>query len=95
VIRKRFRLTLATAAATATLLAAAFSIGAPASSAHSQARAVSPAAAPTASQLLAKAQSCTPASNGEYATDDGEASTVVDVTVEPWKVLRRGALDIG
>jgi hypothetical protein len=40
--------------------------------------AVSPAAAagPTAAQLLAKTSSCTAASNGKYATDDGEASTV-------------------
>ena len=26
---------------------------------------------------------------------DGQASTVVDLTVEPWRVLRQGALDIG
>ena len=34
------------------------------------------AAGPTAAQLLAKTASCTVASNGKYATDDGEASTV-------------------
>lgn len=34
------------------------------------------AAGPTAAQLLAKVSSCTVASNGKYATDDGESSTV-------------------
>jgi len=34
------------------------------------------AAGPTASQLLAKVSSCTVVSNGKYATDDGESSTV-------------------
>jgi hypothetical protein len=34
------------------------------------------AAAPTASQLLAKVNTCTVASNGKYATDDGVSSTV-------------------
>jgi hypothetical protein len=36
----------------------------------------SAATGPTAAQLLAKTASCTVASNGKYATDDGEASTV-------------------
>jgi hypothetical protein len=73
--RKRFRLTLATLAASALAVATAFTLGAPASSAQSPVRATA-AAGPTASQLLAKAADCTPASNGEYATDDGEPSTV-------------------
>ncbi|WP_433293864.1 glycoside hydrolase family 75 protein [Actinoplanes sp. CA-030573] len=34
------------------------------------------AAGPTAAQLLAKVSSCTVASNGKYATDDGGSSTV-------------------
>jgi hypothetical protein len=34
------------------------------------------AAGPTAAQLLAKVAACTPASNGKYATDEGEAATV-------------------
>ncbi len=34
------------------------------------------AAGPTAAQLLAKVSSCTVASHGKYATDDGESSTV-------------------
>jgi len=34
------------------------------------------AAGPTASQLLAKVSSCTVVSNGKFATDDGESSTV-------------------
>ena len=34
------------------------------------------AAAPTAAELLAKVASCTPASTGKYATDEGEAATV-------------------
>jgi hypothetical protein len=37
---------------------------------------VTPKAAPTASQLLAKTNSCSVASKGRYATDDGAASTV-------------------
>jgi hypothetical protein len=36
----------------------------------------SAAAGPTAAQLLAKTSSCSVASNGRYATDDGGASTV-------------------
>lgn len=28
-------------------------------------------------------------------TRDGQASTVVDLTVDPWRILRQGALDIG
>jgi hypothetical protein len=36
----------------------------------------SAAAGPTAAQLLAKTSSCSVASNGRYATDDGSASTV-------------------
>ncbi|HEU5149259.1 MAG TPA: L-threonylcarbamoyladenylate synthase [Iamia sp.] len=28
-------------------------------------------------------------------TLDGQASTVVDLTVDPWRILRQGALDIG
>ncbi len=40
-------------------------------------QAVSPqATGPTAAQLLAKTQSCTPASTGKYATDEGGAATV-------------------
>ncbi len=74
-IRNRLRLPLTTAAATAGLVAAFLTVGAPASSAHSLAKAA-PAAAPTASQLLAKTASCTNASNGKYATDDGESATV-------------------
>jgi Ricin-type beta-trefoil lectin domain/Fungal chitosanase of glycosyl hydrolase group 75 len=73
--RKRFRLTLATLAAAALSVAAALTVGAPTSSA-APTRAAAPAAGPSASQLLTKTQSCTPASNGEYASDDGEASTV-------------------
>jgi len=34
------------------------------------------ASGPTAAQLLAKVSSCTVVSNGKYATDDGESSTV-------------------
>jgi Ricin-type beta-trefoil lectin domain/Fungal chitosanase of glycosyl hydrolase group 75 len=34
------------------------------------------AAAPTAAELLAKVASCTPASTGKYATDEGEAATI-------------------
>jgi hypothetical protein len=34
------------------------------------------AAAPTAAELLAKTQTCTPASTGKYATDDGGSSTI-------------------
>ena len=33
-------------------------------------------AGPTPAQLLAKTQTCTPASNGKYATDEGESATV-------------------
>jgi hypothetical protein len=33
-------------------------------------------AAPTAAQLLAKAQTCTPASTGKYATDEGGPATI-------------------
>src|SRR4051794_34909943 len=72
-IRKRFRLTLASlGAAAATLVAAAtivasHSVAAPAAAA---------ASGPTAAQLLARTSSCTPASNGAYATDDGGPATV-------------------
>lgn len=72
--RNRFRLTFSTFAAAALAVAASLTLGAPTSSAapaHTR-----PAAGPTASQLLAKAANCTPASNGKYATDDGEPSTV-------------------
>jgi hypothetical protein len=75
VTRPRFRILLAALAAAALALAGALTLGA-ASSSAAPARAAAPAAGPTASQLLAKAANCTPASNGEYATDDGEPPTV-------------------
>jgi hypothetical protein len=63
------------------LALAATIAGAPYSSAAPSAPAVpaavaAPAAGPSASQLLAQAQNCTPASNGRYATDEGSAATV-------------------
>jgi ricin-type beta-trefoil lectin protein/glycosyl hydrolase group 75 (putative chitosanase) len=76
VTRKRFRLGLAALAVAAATLTAAATVGASTSSAAGT-RAVAPdAAGPTAAQLLARTGSCTPASNGKYATDEGGAATV-------------------
>ncbi len=71
---QRFRLTLATLGAAALTVAAGLTLGAPASSAAAPAKAA--VSGPSASQLLDKAANCTPASNGEYSTDDGEPATV-------------------
>ncbi|WP_433893796.1 RICIN domain-containing protein [Streptomyces sp. CA-111067] len=73
--RKRFRLGLAALGIAAATFAAAVSVGATASNAAGTHPAAA-AAGPSASQLLAKAANCTPASNGKYATDEGEAATV-------------------
>jgi hypothetical protein len=69
---KRLRLTLAALGIATVTVAAAATLAAPESSAAGTAA----AAGPTASQLLAKSQSCTPASNGKYATDEGGPATV-------------------
>ncbi|WNI17975.1 ricin-type beta-trefoil lectin domain protein [Actinacidiphila sp. ITFR-21] len=73
--RKRLRLGLAALGVAVATLAAAVSVGATVSDAVAT-RPAAAAAGPTAAQLLAKAANCTPASNGKYATDDGEAATV-------------------
>ncbi|MEU6343227.1 ricin-type beta-trefoil lectin domain protein [Streptomyces sp. NPDC046977] len=73
--RTRFRLGLAALGVAAATLTATVGVGATASNAAGATQAVA-AAGPTAAQLLAKAQNCTPASNGKYATDDGGAATV-------------------
>ncbi|MEU6853761.1 ricin-type beta-trefoil lectin domain protein [Actinacidiphila alni] len=69
---KRLRLALAALGVATVTVTAAATLTAPVSSAASTAA----AAGPTASQLLSKAQSCTPASNGNYATDEGGPATV-------------------
>jgi hypothetical protein len=70
---RRIRLALASAGVAAlTVAGALFAAPAPNATASDTA-----AAAPTASQLLAKAQSgCVPASNGKYATDEGGPATI-------------------
>jgi hypothetical protein len=73
--RNRFRLRFAALGLAAAACAAALGIGATASNAAGAAT-MAAAAGPNAAQLLSKAQNCTPASNGKYATDDGGASTV-------------------
>ncbi|SEF88183.1 hypothetical protein SAMN05216223_102349 [Actinacidiphila yanglinensis] len=74
-IHLRPRLAAASAAAAILAVTAGLTVGAPSSLAATPARAHA-ASGPSAGQLLDKAQDCTPASNGEYATDDGEPSTV-------------------
>jgi hypothetical protein len=76
VIRKRLRLTFAALAVAAATFTAATTLGAGTSVAAPTRSAVPNVTGPTASQLLAKTQSCTPASNGKYATDEGGAATV-------------------
>ncbi|MFI6347716.1 glycoside hydrolase family 75 protein [Streptomyces sp. NPDC050560] len=70
----RIRLVLATAGAAVLAVAGtAFASPTPTASAAPAA----PTAGPSASELLAKAQSgCDPASNGKYATDEGGAETI-------------------
>jgi hypothetical protein len=61
------------------LLVSAIALPLIATSAFAATHQTAPAAAaagPTAAQLLAKVASCTPASNGKYATDEGEAATI-------------------
>ncbi|MFC1413600.1 ricin-type beta-trefoil lectin domain protein [Streptacidiphilus sp. N1-12] len=69
---QRLRVALATAAVAVATLVATVTFAVPDSTA-----AVAPAAtSPTAAQLLAQTQTCTPASNGDYATDEGAAATI-------------------
>jgi hypothetical protein len=68
--RQRLRLGLAALGVAVATIAAAATVGASNSSAAVN------AAGPTAAQLLAKTSSCTAASNGTYATDDGGPATV-------------------
>jgi hypothetical protein len=65
---KPLRLTLTAIAAVALPLLA--------TTAFAATRPSAAAAGPTAAQLLAKVAGCTPASNGKYGTDEGEAATV-------------------
>jgi hypothetical protein len=69
---KRFRTGLAALGVALATLTAAVSVGA----SNSDAAGTVAAAAPTAADLLAKTASCTTASTGNYATDDGGAATV-------------------
>ncbi|MEV6007732.1 ricin-type beta-trefoil lectin domain protein [Streptomyces sp. NPDC051976] len=66
---KRLRLALAAFGVATATVTAAVTFAAPNSSAAA-------AAGPTAGQLLAKTQTCDPASNGKYATDEGGSPTV-------------------
>ncbi|MHA6763828.1 ricin-type beta-trefoil lectin domain protein [Streptacidiphilus sp. PAMC 29251] len=74
---QRLRVALAGAAVAVATLVATVTFAAPSSLASVTPAAVAPAAtSPTAAQLLAQTQSCTPASTGKYATDEGEAATI-------------------
>jgi hypothetical protein len=52
------------------------------------------AAGPTATQLLAKVANCTPASNGQYATDEGETATQVSGCHRPELSQRHPVADL-